>query len=60
MKEKHNILLTLLVGAAVGLLIISCRDKKHKIKEQKEQDVTFDTTELTSSYHYMHSEIKRK
>lgn len=59
MKTKDKILVGILLSVAVGLLVISCKDKPAEKPPVKENDPGIDTTELSTSYHYMHSEIKK-
>lgn len=62
MKSKENWIDVVLIGTTVILavsLIISASKKTKPVTDQSVQEDPFDTTELSNSYHYMHSEIKK-
>jgi hypothetical protein len=62
MKPKDNWLDMVLIGTTVILavsLILSASKKKSQMEIPPVHEDPFDTTELNSSYHFMHSEIKK-
>ena len=62
MKNKKDLLALLFFGGSLVLtlgLIIQGSKKQNAKKHQALKEDPFDTTELSSSYHYMHSEIKK-
>jgi hypothetical protein len=62
MKQKDKWLDVVLIGStvllAVGLVLTASR-KKSPVEAKPMQEDPFDTTELTSSYPFMHSRIKK-
>jgi hypothetical protein len=62
MKQKDKWIDAVLIGStvllALGLFITTSR-RKVTVDTKPAQEDPFDTTELTSSYPYMHSRIKK-
>jgi hypothetical protein len=62
MKPKENWLDLVIISSTVLLavsLIVSASRKKSQVDVPPVHEDPFDTTELSNSYHYMHSEIKK-
>lgn len=59
MKTTEKVLVGVILSVAIGLLVISCKDKPAEKPPVKENDPQFDTTELSTGYHYIHNEIKK-